>query len=230
MTAWNSSTGQARVKFFKDGAWQEFLTPLEQAYRHPVMAITEDRIYLAFMHAGDNSTAQVMWSPIEAPEWTSFGRMADRVSSTDHNIDVDSEGNVIVAYSDAGNLIRVFHLAKEGVRFMELGSTPTESGVDGSGISRISLTMGRDGKPYVIYTKWNDGKGAYVPIVQRYHLEVGEGGEEPEPDPGPDEVVTTPRWMETLARGVVAVRPSSSWVFVSWRLLGAEPMDRGFHA
>src|SRR3546814_12659635 len=89
--------------------------------------------------------------------------------------------------------------------------------------------MGRDGKPYVIYTKWNDGKGAYVPIVQRYHLEVGEGGEEPEPDPGPDEVVTTPRWMETLDRGVVAVRPSSSWVFVSWRLLGDEPMDLGFN-
>src|SRR5690606_4984364 len=123
MTAWNSSTGQAWVKFFKDGAWQEFLMPLEQAYRHPVMAITEDRIYIAFMHAGDNSTAQVIWSPIEAPEWTSFGRMADRVSSTDHDISVDGNGNVIMAYSNAGNLIRVFHLAKGGTQFMELGST-----------------------------------------------------------------------------------------------------------
>ena len=228
MTAWNSSTGQARVKFFKDGAWQEFLMPLEQAYRHPVMAITEDRIYIAFMHAGDGSTAQVVWSPIEAPEWASFGRMADRVSSTDHNIDVDSEGNVVVAYWDSNDLLRVFVLAKGGVRFSELGSTPTESGVDGPGISRISLTMGRDGKPYVIYNKWNEGSGVYVPIVQRYHLVMGEV-EEPEPDPGPDEVVTTPRWMETLDRGVVAVRPSSSWVFVSWRLLGDEPMDLGFN-
>jgi hypothetical protein len=45
----------------------------------------------------------------------------------------------------------------------------------------------------------------------------------------PDEVVTTPKQMEFLNRGVVAVRKSSSQVFVSWRLLGNDPSSIAFN-
>jgi hypothetical protein len=37
------------------------------------------------------------------------------------------------------------------------------------------------------------------------------------------------RKMENLARGVVAVRTSSSQVFVSWRMLGTDPEDISFN-
>ena len=37
------------------------------------------------------------------------------------------------------------------------------------------------------------------------------------------------RQMETLGRGVVAVRTSSTNVLVGWRLLGADPDDVGFN-
>ena len=37
------------------------------------------------------------------------------------------------------------------------------------------------------------------------------------------------RYMEDLSRGVVAVRTSSSEVFVSWRMLGTDPSDVGFN-
>jgi hypothetical protein len=37
------------------------------------------------------------------------------------------------------------------------------------------------------------------------------------------------RYMERLGRGVVAVRSSSSQVFISWRLLGLDPSDIGFN-
>lgn len=45
----------------------------------------------------------------------------------------------------------------------------------------------------------------------------------------PDAVVNTPKQMEYLTRGVVAVRSSASKVFVSWRLLGTEPSNIAFN-
>jgi len=45
----------------------------------------------------------------------------------------------------------------------------------------------------------------------------------------PDAVVTTPKQMEFLNRGVVAVRKSSNQVFVSWRLLGNDPSGIAFN-
>src|SRR5688572_2105785 len=37
------------------------------------------------------------------------------------------------------------------------------------------------------------------------------------------------RQMENLNRGVVAVRSSSTQAFISWRLLGLDPVDIGFN-
>ncbi|MFD2164122.1 T9SS type A sorting domain-containing protein [Paradesertivirga mongoliensis] len=45
----------------------------------------------------------------------------------------------------------------------------------------------------------------------------------------PDEVVTTPRQMEFLNRGVVALRKSSNQVYISWRLLGTDPSGIAFN-
>lgn len=45
----------------------------------------------------------------------------------------------------------------------------------------------------------------------------------------PDAVVTTPRQMEFLTRGVVAVRKTTSSVFVSWRMLGTDSAGIAFN-
>lgn len=45
----------------------------------------------------------------------------------------------------------------------------------------------------------------------------------------PDAVVSTPKQMEFLNRGVVAVRKSTSQVFISWRLLGNDPSGIAFN-
>ncbi|WP_281336205.1 T9SS type A sorting domain-containing protein [Flavobacterium eburneipallidum] len=45
----------------------------------------------------------------------------------------------------------------------------------------------------------------------------------------PDAVVTTPKQVEFLNRGVVALRKSSNEVFVSWRLLGNDPATIAFN-
>ena len=38
-----------------------------------------------------------------------------------------------------------------------------------------------------------------------------------------------PRQMESLGRGVVAIQQDTNQVFLSWRLLGTDPEDVGFH-
>lgn len=45
----------------------------------------------------------------------------------------------------------------------------------------------------------------------------------------PDAVVTTPKQMEYLTRGVVAVRTSASTVYVGWRLLGTDSSGIAFN-
>jgi len=45
----------------------------------------------------------------------------------------------------------------------------------------------------------------------------------------PDAVVTTPKQVEFLNRGVVALRRSGNEVFISWRLLGNDPSDIAFN-
>ncbi|MEJ6979467.1 T9SS type A sorting domain-containing protein [Pedobacter sp. P351] len=45
----------------------------------------------------------------------------------------------------------------------------------------------------------------------------------------PDAVVTTARQMEYLTRGLVAVRKTTSQVFVSWRMLGTDPSNIAFN-
>lgn len=45
----------------------------------------------------------------------------------------------------------------------------------------------------------------------------------------PDAIVTTPKQMEYLNRGLVAVRTSASIVYVGWRLLGTEPSGISFN-
>jgi rhamnogalacturonan endolyase len=59
--------------------------------------------------------------------------------------------------------------------------------------------------------------------------EGGAGTADATDDETPLAVSATPRIMENLGRGVVAVRASSSQVFVSWRLLGLDPAGIAFN-
>lgn len=45
----------------------------------------------------------------------------------------------------------------------------------------------------------------------------------------PDAVVTAPKQMEVLNRGLVAVRTSSNTVYIGWRWLGTEPSSTGYN-
>ncbi|MBE8721864.1 hypothetical protein C4F40_14140 [Sphingobacterium sp. Ka21] len=167
--------------------------------------------------------------------------MASHNSSVSEQVVVDVAGNVTIAHLESWANIYVYHLAKDKIAsissasplttgsFRTLGQ-PTSSIVDAG--SRLSMSLSPNGKPYIIYTKANSG-GTVTPVIQRYHLipDMSIPDEEPEPETDPDaeEVVTTPKQVEALDRGLVAVRGGKDNVLVSWRLLGNESMDLGFN-
>jgi rhamnogalacturonan endolyase len=53
--------------------------------------------------------------------------------------------------------------------------------------------------------------------------------DEPEPDPYPENPIVIPRQMENLNRGIVAVRSTTTQVYVGWRLLGNDPVGVAFN-
>ncbi|GEM_PF-289848 len=225
MAAWNSTTGNAAIRYFKNNAWQSMEVSNGSGARHPQMTIANDHVYIGFMNAGDGSRATVIHSPISTIQWASFGRLSN-AATTDFNIDRDGSAGVLLGFME-GAQARAFYLQKDGTSFRELARNETTTGLD-DGTSRLTIAAGADHKPYAAYLK-NNAAGIALPTIQRYHLVITEEEPEPEPEPGPDEVVTTPRWVETLDRGVVAVRPSNNRVFISWRLLGSEPVNLGFN-
>jgi len=180
---------------------------------------------VAFMNANDGSRATVITSPIAAPNWTSFGRLSS-AATDDYNIATNNRGGVILGFRQ-GNQAQIYYLEKGTTLFSELPRNTTVAGLD-DGTSRIGSIAGVDGKPYVIYLKANEG-GISTPVVQRYHLVLPDVEPDPEVDPDAEEVVTTPKKVESLDRGVVAVRGGKDNVLVTWRLLGDEPMSLGFN-
>ena len=52
---------------------------------------------------------------------------------------------------------------------------------------------------------------------------------DPQPDPYPDNPVVLPRQMERLDRGLIAMRRSSTEVYLGWRLFGDDPQDIAFN-
>src|SRR5690606_17260901 len=144
--------------------------------------------------------------------------------------------NMTIAHLENWANIYVYHLSKDKIAsissenlltttsFQTLGQ-PTTSVVDAG--SRLSMSVSANGKPYIIYTKGNSS-GVTTPVVQRYHLNADMSVPPvvvPEVDPDAEVVVTTPKLVESLDRGVVAVRADKNNVLVSWRLLADEPMD-----
>ncbi|TJZ61797.1 T9SS type B sorting domain-containing protein [Sphingobacterium olei] len=237
--AWSANNpdevGAVQVRYFDAGSWKTLgdVTSSGQgsSARYTQMGISNDMVFVYFMNTGSGSRPFLVYSPIADPSWTNL-RMADHANSVNEQLVVDAAGNMTISHMESWGNIYVYHLTKSKIAaisptipltaasFLKLEQSAETPVVDAG--ARLSMSVSASGKPYIIYTK-NER-----PFVQRYHLVVDET-EEPEPEPEPDEVVTTPRWLETLDRGLVAVRPAANRVFLSWRLLGNETMDLGFN-
>ncbi|WP_437920485.1 gliding motility-associated C-terminal domain-containing protein [Sphingobacterium sp. LRF_L2] len=221
-------------KYTESAGWETFGTPVSGNARFPTMVISNDIMLLSFMNTGSNSRAFLVHGAIASPVWTSF-QVAAHNTATDESLWVDAVGNVGLSYIQNYTTARVFYLPKEKVTtaltatdMTQLHASATADGLD-AGASRMSIYLSQDGKTYVSYLKSNSA-AVVTPVIQRYHMTVDmTEPEEEEEEPGPDEVVTTPKQIEALDRGIVAVRGGSDYVLVSWRLLANESMDLGFN-
>ncbi|WP_162174246.1 rhamnogalacturonan lyase family protein [Flavobacterium daejeonense] len=124
--------------------------------------------------------------------------------------DITSDGGVAVT--------------ERGVVYSNNNSNPTIN--DGkvadinAGLGEYSLTLSglTPGTFYYIRAyAINGGAASYGNTVRVSTLQI------------PDAVVTTPKQMEFLNRGLVAIQKTSSSVFLSWRLLGDDPAGIAFN-
>ncbi len=127
-----------------------------------------------------------------------------------------SGGNIT---SDGGAAI-----TERGVVYSNSNSNPTiadskvADATGGMGSFSVTLTGLTPGTFY--YTRayaTNNGGTSYGNTVRLSALQV------------PDAVVTTPKQVEFLTRGLVAIQKTSSSVFLSWRLLGDDPSNIAFN-
>jgi hypothetical protein len=121
--------------------------------------------------------------------------------------------------SDAGQAI-----TERGIVYSISNSVPTTANTkvaEGSGGSGIfSVTLSGLTPTTLYYTRAyaiNSGGTSYGNVVRLNTLAV------------PDAVVTTPKQIEFLTRGLVAVRKTSTTVYLSWRMLGTDPTNVAFN-
>jgi hypothetical protein len=121
--------------------------------------------------------------------------------------------------SDGGQVI-----TERGIVYSISNSVPTTANtkvMEGSGGSGIfSLTVSGLTPATMYYTRAyaiNSAGTSYGTVVRLNTLAVA------------DAVVTTPRQIEFLTRGLVAVRKTTSTVYLSWRLLGTDPSNVAFN-
>jgi hypothetical protein len=127
-----------------------------------------------------------------------------------------SGGNIT---SDGGAAI-----TERGVVYSNSNASPTTANskvadaAGGMGNFAVTLTGLTPGTFY--YTRAyaiNSGGTSYGNTVRLSTLQV------------PDAVVTTPKQVEFLTRGLVAIQKTSSSVYLSWRLLGDDPASIAFN-
>jgi hypothetical protein len=127
-----------------------------------------------------------------------------------------SGGNIT---SDGGAAI-----TERGVVYSNSNASPTTANskvADATGgMGNFSVTLSGLSPGTFYYTRayaTNSGGTTYGNTVRLSTLQV------------PDAVVTTPKQVEFLSRGLVAMKKSSSSIYLSWRLLGDDPESIAFN-
>ncbi|MGO8055625.1 hypothetical protein, partial [Rhizobium leguminosarum] len=108
---------------------------------------------------------------------------------------------------------RVFKQLAGATTWTEVKNFDVTLGID-EPVGNLSHSVRSGTKPYVVYTRTNSN-GIVTPVVR---VLENTAPPPPPPPPPPDEIVTTPKLVEKLDRGLVAVRTSASEVYVGWKL------------
>ncbi|OYX82737.1 MAG: hypothetical protein B7Y83_13825, partial [Flavobacteriales bacterium 32-34-25] len=218
-TAWTSTT---RVRFLAAGSttWTELKDPavtrgIDEPTGWPAIAIgSAPYPYVVYTKANSNaiSTPTVrLYTPPPPPAVLTTNNLTN-ISTTS----AVSGGNIT---SDGGQ-----EITERGVVYSNSNPNPTTANAKvadiAGGIGNFSVTLTGLTPGTFYYTRAyaiNGGSASYGNTVRLSTLQV------------PDAVVSTPKQVEFLTRGLVAIQKNSSSVFLSWRLLGDDPANIAFN-
>ena len=211
-----------RVRFLAAGSatWTELKDPavirgIDEPTGWPSIAIGNASYpYVVYTKANSNNiTTPIVrtYVPPPPPAELTTNNITDITTTT-----AVSGGNII---SDGGQII-----TERGVVYSNSNPNPTTANAKvadvsgGTGNFSVTLTGLTPGTFY--YTRAyaiNGGAASYGNTVRLNTLQV------------PDAVVSTPKQVEFLTRGLVAVQKTTNSVFLSWRLLGNDPATIAFN-
>lgn len=211
-----------RVRFLAAGSttWTELKDPtvtrgVDEPTGWPAVAIgSAPYPYVIYTKANSNAVNTPivrLYTPPPPPAVLTTNNVTNTTTTT-----ALSGGNIT---SDGGQAI-----TERGVVYSNSNSSPTianskiADATGGTGNFSVTLSELTPGTFYYARAyATNSGGTSYGNTIRLSTLQV------------PDAVVTTPKQMEFLTRGLVAIQKSSSSVFLSWRLLGDDPANIAFN-
>ena len=244
--AGSGTTNSLKVFAYKNNAWaaiaitantvisglntyqsiNDAVSGVYSAARHSALTLDRDKnLIIGFFNAANNNRATYL----KYNQSTSIWSLSSVLSTRDANyikLTPANNGDVYTSFIDAisngsgRSVSRVFQLVENDTRWAELNNASATNGIDEPS-SNLSFEIADNDRPYIVYTKANTSS-VVVPVVRLF-------SNLPPPPPAPDEIVTTPKQIERLDRGVVAVRTSASQVYAGWRMFGTDPTNIGFN-
>jgi len=231
-----STTGPIRVYRLASGAWENVAVPnpinggssttgATTGLRHTCIAFTSNwSPVVAYFNTSSNNRATTAIFNKATSTWNFSAALSARDAPA-ISLVRDARGNVFCSFTDAvtngsgRTLARVFMLPAGTTSWGELRNSDLVTGVD-EPAGNLTLAPGFGGRnPFIVYTKSNTAS-IVTPIVQVFATEEPNGNDDP---------VTTPKQMEKLNRGLVAIRTTPSQVYVGWRLLGTDTSIMAFN-
>jgi len=237
----SGSTGPLQMYKFNAGTWSLVPFPAATvngaasgnvtAARHSSILLDADNnpIIAYFNSSNSNKTTVIKYDKATSV-WSLLGAVSTR-DATYINLTKSLNGDLYIGFVDQMTATASAQAAK--VSKLEVGTTnwqlvinkliPETNYIDDP-VSNLSLAISINGKQYIAYTRTNSNS-----ITTPYVRVFSEEDIPPPPPPAPDVVVNTPKQMERLDRGVVAVRKNATQVYIGWRMFGTDPLNISFN-
>ena len=236
-----STTGNMIVYKFESNSWQPIAVPspvaggsatsgATTAIRHTNITFNSlGNPVVSYFNASNSNRATVIVYNKNAGSWSLNAIISSR-DITNNSLTRDQSGNLYASFTDiitngsGRSVARVMKQLAGATAWIEVKNFDVVLGID-EPAGNLSQSVRAGTKPYVVYTKTNSN-GIVTPIVRVLENTTPPP---PPPPPPPDEIVTTPKQVEKLDRGLVAVRTSINEVYIGWRLFGTDPSTIGFN-
>ncbi|WP_207495896.1 T9SS type A sorting domain-containing protein [Aridibaculum aurantiacum] len=237
-----STTGTVMAYRFINNAWENIPVPSPvlpgssttgstTGVRHTVITFNYQwNPVVSYFNANNSNRSTIIIYNKSTSSWSYEGTVSARDISN-NSLVRDFAGNLYNTFTDAysngsgRSVARVMRQRAGTTNWVELKDPNVTDGIDEPvGNVQIAFAPEDSTRPFIVYTKTNSNS-VVTPVVRRFSTLPPP----PPPPPAVDSVVTTPKQMERLNRSVVAVRTSSSQVYIGWRLLGTDSSNVGFN-